>query len=575
LILTDISEDNKTVYMKKGKMLSSFMYNLRKKTKLGPMFAFMVLIVIVSVSTISYAHLYLSNKKALEEKLLSKAKSILDFADVLLESRNKKFFSGESSEIPQVVQNDVFGRFTDISKGEVFFKEASNHPMNPKNKALPFESEEIDFFKKNKNIKEHSRTVIMDGKKYFMLSRPIRAQEKCKMCHPSWKVGDVIAVENVKIDLKNFLSDLKNNLITIITSWFFNVILVMVVILILFHKEIALRITVLSKAMKKIGKGDFNIKDILQKEKVKKDNKNEIDVLFCDLYDMASSIKPVIDHVVSQAENVSQKSSYGMSKTIDNNKKVNEQTIELREIEDSTKELLEKNDHLEKVLNNLNDKVKDMILDIEDTRKVLDRNTKEANEAYKSLDNTVVAIEELEKYSKNIDKTIDIISNIAEETNLIALNAAIEAARAGVYGRSFMVVADKVRELAEISQENAKNISQIIQTMQKNIQVVTKNADSTKKSFDSFLKEAKKINDNFQQSEKILVNILEVFNNFEKEFQIQSAQFEKINDKIDITTQQSKIIEKNSENIKDIMKDIINESEKLKTLSEGFEKIVN
>ncbi len=288
---------------------------------------------------------------------------------------------------------------------------------------------------------------------------------------------------------------------------------------------------------------------------------------------MANSIKPVIDHVVNQAENVSNKSSYGIVKMRENYSKVNEQTLELKQVDNFTKEIKEKNDNLNNTLKNLHTKVDSMIKDINETKEILNKNTKEATKAYNSLDHTVEAIEELKKYSVNINQTIELIENIAEETNLIALNAAIEAARAGVHGRSFMVVADKVRELAEISQENAKNISNIIETMQKSISLVTKNADLTKKSFDSFLKEAQRINKSFQQSEQVLNIILKVFKEFENDFQIQSSQLEKINDKIYITTQKGKVIEKNSQKIKEIMEDISNESKKLQSLSEGFEHI--
>ena len=51
--------------------------------------------------------------------------------DVLLESRNEKFFSGKSPEIPQLIQNEVFDKFTKKSGGKVFFKEATKTPVNP------------------------------------------------------------------------------------------------------------------------------------------------------------------------------------------------------------------------------------------------------------------------------------------------------------------------------------------------------------------------------------------------------------------------------------------------------------
>ena len=70
---------------------------------------------------------------------------------------------------------------------------------------------------------------------------------------------------------------------------------------------------------------------------------------------------------------------------------------------------------------------------------------------------------------KDITTTLEIITNIANQTNILALNAAIEAARAGEYGRGFAVVADNVRRLAEETKNNAENVEQLAQEIELNI----------------------------------------------------------------------------------------------------------
>ncbi|NNJ90438.1 MAG: methyl-accepting chemotaxis protein [Gammaproteobacteria bacterium] len=89
------------------------------------------------------------------------------------------------------------------------------------------------------------------------------------------------------------------------------------------------------------------------------------------------------------------------------------------------------------------------------------------NNLAQEVGNTATAVNSVEQGATEIGSVIDVINGIAEQTNLLALNAAIEAARAGEQGRGFAVVADEVRTLAARTQESTEEIRAMIEKLQK------------------------------------------------------------------------------------------------------------
>ena len=99
-------------------------------------------------------------------------------------------------------------------------------------------------------------------------------------------------------------------------------------------------------------------------------------------------------------------------------------------------------------------------------RQLVDKTRKSIRNLEGELKKATQGIRELEKQSVEISTVLEVIRGVAEQTNLLALNAAIEAARAGEQGRGFAVVADEVRSLAARTQQSTTDIQNIIATLQ-------------------------------------------------------------------------------------------------------------
>ena len=213
--------------------------------------------------------------------------------------------------------------------------------------------------------------------------------------------------------------------------------------------------------------------------------------------------------------------------------------------------------------------------------KMADVTILQMNEISAAVEEAAQIVQKLGENSKEIGSIVELISSISEQTNLLALNAAIEAARAGEHGKGFAVVADEVRKLAEESQNAVQRIGSIIGTIQETTEkaVVTMktgsqrveegkvNIESTGKSFHEIVTMIQQSEENSQQVMLIIDSLREPIKDIVSRTQRLSSASTEIAQKmlsisIDTAEQAAKVIE------------ISDDSNRLTELSQNMEETV-
>ncbi|VAW97095.1 Methyl-accepting chemotaxis sensor/transducer protein [hydrothermal vent metagenome] len=199
---------------------------------------------------------------------------------------------------------------------------------------------------------------------------------------------------------------------------------------------------------------------------VKLDAQDEMQSIAEDMNMMIERINALVSQVISSANQVVDSAEQSGTASKETSNGVNQQTQELELVATAMNEMSATVHEVAKNASSTAEATRKADKEANNGRMVVNQTIKSINKLSTDMQQASNVIKQLEEDSDSIGSVLDVIRGIADQTNLLALNAAIEAARAGEQGRGFAVVADEVRTLASRTQDSTKEIQTMIEKLQ-------------------------------------------------------------------------------------------------------------